>query len=429
MNILLTGATGFIGSHLRARLSEDGHAVRLAGRRPPSALHPGERWVALDLSRPEDAPSWAAALDGVDVLVNAVGILRERGGQTFARLHTEGPRSLFAAACQAGVPRVLQISALGADEAAQSPYHLSKKAADDFLLTLPTAAVIVQPSLVYGPGGASARLFTMLAALPLLPLPASGHQRIQPIHIDDLVEGLIALLTDPAAVGRRIALVGPEPLTLREYLQTLRRAMGMGRALTVSVPAGLVSATAGWMGRVPGSALDADTWQMLQRGNEASAGDTERLLGHPPRAAAAFVPAPFAREIRRSAVLDALLPVLRLSIALVWIVTGIVSLGVYPVEESYALLARAGVEGALAPWALYGAALLDLALGIATLAPSRRRWLWLAQMALILGYTAIISVRLPDYWLHPYGPVLKNLPMLAALWLLYLVDRREEPAT
>jgi hypothetical protein len=76
-----------------------------------------------------------------------------------------------------------------------------------------------------------------------------------------------------------------------------------------------------------------------------------------------------------------------------------------------------------APLFLYGAAGLDLVLGVLTLVLKRRVGLWLAQIALIVGYTAIISVRLPEYWLHPYGPVLKNLPMLAVLWLLYAVDR------
>ena len=112
------------------------------------------------------------------------------------------------------------------------------------------------------------------------------------------------------------------------------------------------------------------------------------------------------------------------AIALVWIVTGIVSLGLYPVEDSLALLARSGVPASLRPLALYGAALLDLAMGAATLALPRRRWLWLAQIALVVGYTAIITWRLPEQWLHPYGPVVKNLPILAALVLLYTLEER-----
>ena len=92
-------------------------------------------------------------------------------------------------------------------------------------------------------------------------------------------------------------------------------------------------------------------------------------------------------------------------------------------QESYALLARTGITGMLAPLMLYGAALMDLAFGIGTLVLKRRRWLWLAQLGLILFYTVVISIRLPEFWLHPYGPLLKNLPMLAAIWLLCELEK------
>src|SRR5436190_21658236 len=144
---------------------------------------------------------------------------------------------------------------------------------------------------------------------------------------------------------------------------------------------------------------------MLQRGNTDSPDAIAALLGRAPRDASEFIGPAEAPLLRRSAQLAWLAPLVRLSLAAVWLVTGVVSLGVYPVEDSYALLARAGVPEALRPAALYGAALLDLGLGIATLAVRRRSWLWLAQIALILAYTAIISVRLPEFWLHPYGPV------------------------
>ena len=94
-------------------------------------------------------------------------------------------------------------------------------------------------------------------------------------------------------------------------------------------------------------------------------------------------------------------------------------------ERDSALLERSGVPATLRPFALYGAALLDLVLGIATVVLRRRRLLWWAQIALILVYTAVISVRLPEFWLHPYGPLLKNLPMLAALVALLQLERRE----
>ena len=125
-------------------------------------------------------------------------------------------------------------------------------------------------------------------------------------------------------------------------------------------------------------------------------------------------------EARTRALLRWQLPLLRGAIALTWIWTGVVSLGLYPVADSYALLARLGIAGTWATLMLYGAALLDLALGVATVALRRarwRRWMWRTQIGLVLGYMLLISIGLPEFWLHPYGPIVKNLPLLAATWL------------
>jgi hypothetical protein len=122
-----------------------------------------------------------------------------------------------------------------------------------------------------------------------------------------------------------------------------------------------------------------------------------------------------------------LLPLLRITLGLVWIVTGLLSLGLFPREASYELLGRAGIAPSFQPLMLDGAAMLDLLLGVFTLwPPLRARWrcrLWAAQAALMLVYMAIIAAQLPEFWLHPFGPLLKNLPMLAVLLLLYLQDR------
>jgi hypothetical protein len=175
---------------------------------------------------------------------------------------------------------------------------------------------------------------------------------------------------------------------------------------------------------VPGSLLDRDTWAMLQRGNTADASATIALLGQTPRPVSRFIDAAEAEAARSTALLGWLLPLLRWSIAAVWIVTAIVSLAVYPVEDSLELLARSGVAAPIAPAMLLGASLLDLVFGVGILVLRRRRALWLAQMALVLIYTLIISLRLPEFWAHPYGPILKNLPMLAAMWLLYEFEPR-----
>jgi uncharacterized protein YbjT (DUF2867 family) len=418
MVILLTGATGFIGRHLAAALRAAGHRVIEARR---VATDP-DLHVSADFSRDLHPNDWVEKLTGVDCVINAVGILRERGTQTFAHLHTRAPQALFDACAQAGVKRVIQISALGADTG-HSGYFRSKHAADEHLARLPLDWTIVQPSVVYGPGGTSARLFSMLAALPLIPVPGRGQQRVQPVHIDDLVACIVTLLASNAFVRQRVPVVGPRPLPLREFLAQLRSAMGLRRTLTVPIPMWLMRLAAAVGQWLPASLLDRDTLTMLEAGNTATPTHVRQLLGRDPREVEDFFDRHHVRAVRLEAQLAWLVPMLRVSIAAVWIGSGLLSLGLYPREEGYVLLARVGTDASIAPLLLFGAALLDLALGIATLVWPRRR-LWLAQLVLILGYTAIVSLKLPEYWLHPFGPILKNLPMLAAIGLLYALEEK-----
>lgn len=387
---------------------------------------PSSRDIAVDFVQDRDAATWLARLDNVDAVVNTVGLIRERGEATFARVHVETPVALFDACARRGVGRLVQFSALGADDGARSAYHLTKREADEALLRRLPSAWSVQPSLVFGSAGASARLFCMLATLPWVPVPGRGTQRIQPIHVDDLVDAVCALLESDRP-GGRIPLVGASPLDFADWLLALRIAMGLPAGHVVHVPEPLMRAAAAVGERLPGVLLDRATLGMLERGNVADAAETARLLGRPPRAVTAFIPPGEATRWRTSAQLDWLLPMLRASLAVVWIVTGILSFGVYPVSDSYELLARTGVPRSLAPFMLYGAAALDVAFGILVLALSggARRILWRAQAALILFYSIVIAWKLPEFWLHPYGPMLKNVPLLAVLLLLDAMETRK----
>lgn len=108
---------------------------------------------------------------------------------------------------------------------------------------------------------------------------------------------------------------------------------------------------------------------------------------------------------------------IRLTLAAVWIVTGALSLGIYPLDDSLALLSRIGLAGTPALIALYLGAIADIVLGLLTLF-MRNKSLWITQGLLILAYTLIISIGMPEFWLHPFGPLLKNFPVLVLLWLL-----------
>lgn len=432
MRILLTGANGFIGRHLLHALLAEGHDVVCAVRHPDGLPHhPRLSAIHADFANDTDKSAWLARLSGVDAVINAVGIFRERGTQTFENLHTRTPRALFAACAESdNVHMVVQLSALGADAQADTAYHLSKKAADDYLATLPVRAAIVQPSLVYGADGASARVFKAMASLPFAVRLGTAPQRVQPIHVDDVVAAMVALLrqrlyADQTGDGpvRRIALVGPQALPFIDYLATLRHALGMGRLRVLPLPGAVARGLARVGAWLPGALLDPDALRMLDRGNAADPGPTQRLLGRPPRDIASFVVAPGAERAR--AKLDWLLPVLRLAIAIVWIATAIVSAFLYPAAASYDLLARSGIPEQLRPLMLYGASVFDVMLGCATLFLRRRRWLWLMQLALIGFYSIVIAVRLPEFLIHPYGPLTKNLPMLAAIWLLYELEKED----
>jgi hypothetical protein len=166
--------------------------------------------------------------------------------------------------------------------------------------------------------------------------------------------------------------------------------------------------------------FNPEALRMLERGSTADPHMTAHLLGRAPRAVASFIDNPVAE--RMQAKLGWLLPVLRLSIAFVWIATAYVSVAVYPVALSYGLLERSGVPAAWAPMMLYGAAVCDLLLGLGTIVLRRRRWLWLMQLALIGFYTLCIAIALPEFLGHPYGPLTKNVPMLAAIWALYQLE-------
>jgi uncharacterized protein YbjT (DUF2867 family) len=433
MRILLTGASGFIGQHLLHALLAEGHQVVCAVRTVKPSKDPRLSFIHADFIKDTDKSVWLARLSGIDAVINAVGIFRESGPQTFDRLHVRTPRALFAACAEShDVHMVIQLSALGADEEATTAYHLSKKAADDYLASLPVRACIVQPSLVYGPDGTSARVFKAMASMPFSLRFGDAPQLVQPIHIDDVVGAIVALLRQrlhldqagtPECSARRLALAGPQALPFVDYLAALRAAMGMGRLRVLKLPGGLARLLARIGRWLPGGLLDPDALSMLDRGNTADPGPTMRLLGRPARSIASFVVDPVAERAR--AKLDWLLPVLRWSIAAVWIATAIVSAFVYPAAASFDLLARSGIPAPLQPLMLYGASAFDMALGLGILFLKRRRWLWLAQLALIGFYTIVIAVKLPEFLVHPYGPLTKNLPMLAAIWLLYELDGKE----
>lgn len=272
MNILLTGASGFIGRHLGQALTRAGHAVVPVSRRD-----------GVDMAGLTTPRRWQPHLAGIDAVINAAGLIGETRGQSFAALHERAPRALFEACTQLGVTRVVQISALGADATAFSAYHLSKRAGDDALRQLPLAWFVLRPSLVYGAGGASTALFHRLARLPLIPVVGGGGQRIQPVHVDDLVAAVMRCLSAPQA-RRTLDVVGPEVFTFVDWLQRLRAVQGLPPGRVAPVPYALVLGLFALL-QPFSPLLRVDNLRMLQAGNVADVAPLAALLGDLPQAA------------------------------------------------------------------------------------------------------------------------------------------------
>lgn len=421
MRILIAGVTGFIGSHLATTLLKEGHQIVGCARNVKKAqrIFPGIDVIFCDFTRDNDLSVWLSRLNGIDMVINAVGIIAEEGKNTFESLHRETPKALFEACAQAGVKRVIQISALGADDKAQSRYHLTKKAADDYLTSLDLDWIILQPSIVYGPGGQSTLLFSSIAALPVILLVGDGSQKLQPIFIDDLIQGVVRLIEKrPAKI--KLEAVGPEPATFQTLLEYYREWLGLEKTFKISLPLPVVRVGV-WFGSLFNKLINPESLEMLLRGNTGNPRPFEQATGIKPKALKKALEEVECKPADRLfARLYFALPLLRVSVAILWIATGIISAFLYPAEKSYELLAQVGITGWLAPAMLYGASFLDLLLGAAMLANYRIKLVATVQMMVIFIYSAIIAVKLPELWLHPFGPVAKNIPLLAATFLLIM---------
>jgi uncharacterized protein YbjT (DUF2867 family) len=414
MKILVCGADGFLGRSVVRALTGQGHVVLRGVRRP---VLQGD--IAIDYRRDLTPAAWLPRLQGVDAVVNAVGILHESEAGDFERIHHLAPAALFQACAEAGIRRVVQISALGRGE---RPYLSSKHAADAELQRCLPEGVALRPGLIYGRDGASSRFFLTLSSLPVHAVP-QGAGRLQPVHVDDVVAVVLRLLGEAPVAGGILELPGPVELDYAGWLAGYRDGLGLVPALRLPVPAWTMTLLAQFAGRLPGSLLSPDTWAMLRAGNTGNPAAAATLLGRPLRTPSTFIDVED-REVLRLRALDAWqMPLLRGVLAILWLVTAALSAGLHPLHDSLSRLAPFGLTGGLALFTLAGASLLDAGMGWMTLFRPGRR-LWLAQGGLVLIYTLLIAWQLPQFLSDPFGPVLKNLAVLALLLQLWSRETR-----
>ncbi len=426
MRILLTGANGFIGRHITAALLGAGHEVVAAVRAVAEVRRafPEVTAIAADMNADTDPEAWVTRLAGVDAAVNCAGILQGSRGQSIEAVHYLGPKALFDACAACGLRRVVQISAISAEAAAGTAYARTKKQADDYLRSLDLDWIVLRPSLVYGAGShGGTSLLRAVAALPFaIPLVGRGDQVFQPIHMDDLTAAVVRCLEAPGLGRVTLAPVGPDTLTAKEILLQLRSWLGLGPVPTLSVPVPLVRALArlgDWTG---GGPLNSTALRQLEYGNAAPARPFVEALGIEPRSmAAALAARPSQVQDRWHARLYFVRPLLRWTLGVFWLLSGLIGL-IAPAGAVLAHAAALGLSGAAVAWAVGAGSLVDVAIGIGLLLRYRPGLMAAVQVLVVLGYTLALGVAEPALWADPLGPLLKNLPILAAALALAALE-------
>ena len=220
MRVAITGGTGFVGSHLAARLAGEGHEiVRLARR-----AHANEEVVLAPL---DDVAQLAQAFAGCRAVAHCAGINRELGEQTYARVHVEGTRNVVEAARRAGVEKIVLMSFLRARPECGSTYHESKWAAEEIVRESGLDYTIIKAGVVYGCGDHMLdHLSHAFHTFPIFALVGLKEQTVRPLAVEDLVHVMRAALIDRRLKRQTIALLGPEEIYLREAVRRVAEVVG-----------------------------------------------------------------------------------------------------------------------------------------------------------------------------------------------------------
>jgi len=274
--VTVFGGSGFIGRYLVKRLAKLGWTIRVAGRSPRHAafLQPlGDVGQITPMRAPlQDEAAVARAVAGAGAVVNLVGLLYEKGRQSFEEVHYRGAERIARSAAAAGAESLVQMSALGAGPEAEADYARSKGAAEAAVRAAFPAAAILRPSIVIGPeDGFFNRFAAMTGLAPALPLIGGGKTRFQPVYVGDVADALVACVTRPEHRGRTFELGGPRVYSFEELMVLLLREIRRKRLL-LPLPFALAEVMAAPLELLPVPPLTRDQVRLLRHDNVVTPG-------------------------------------------------------------------------------------------------------------------------------------------------------------
>lgn len=426
MRILLLGAGGFMGRHILSDLLAAGHEVVGVARSTASLAQafPDARFLQIDLARALRVEDWTQAVAGIDVIVNAAGLLR---GRDLEAVHVAMPRALHQAAEASGARRAVLVSAISARPDLATDYSQTKLAGEAALRASALDWTILRPSLVYGDGSyGGTSLMRGMAGFPVLtPIPGDGDFAFTPIHVRDLARTVRLACEGHVPPRQTLEPVGPETMTLRQMLSRYRTWLGFGEAQFLPVPMPVMRLMARVGDGLGDGPISSNSLDQMIAGNAGDSATFAQAIGFLPRSLdRALRDRPAQVQDRWHARLFFMAPLLQGILLLMWLASAWLGL-FHGAEATAQLVSTAGLPQSWGAPLQLGGSLLDLAMAGQLLVDRSAARTALCQLLAVGGYTVVIGSILPHLWLDPLGPLLKNLPIMVAIAIYGVIgDKR-----
>ncbi|MFA4829120.1 MAG: complex I NDUFA9 subunit family protein [Thermodesulfovibrionales bacterium] len=281
--IFIAGASGFIGGHLVDALLKEGCKLRCLARSEKAQRDFKEKGIEVisgDITEPE---TLEGALNDIDFVVHLVGIMEEKGGVTFEKVHVEGTKNLVNEAKKSGGKHFFYQSALGADKGSWSGYLKTKAEAEEIVKASGIPYTIFRPSLIIGQwDGFTKKLMDLIKMSPVIPIPGDGKSKFQPVYINDWVKCMLKVIASPESFRGTFEIGGPQQLTYNEIVRTLADAMKVKKTI-VHVPMGLMKFGALLAEKtIPLLPVTSDQLRLLEAGNICDVTSVEKSFGFKP---------------------------------------------------------------------------------------------------------------------------------------------------